>query len=125
MRSRPAYRCATAPAARPERVILFPDFDVTFAAGGPYTMVQRMTTVGSDLKVEVGSGNVLAIVGPNGAVKTLTATDSYWATHRKFEALHALTHSAESCPERTKAHDVRSWTVADGWHTSLIAPPGR
>jgi len=94
-------------------------------------MVHRMYLVGSELRVEIAYGDVLAFITPNGIVKDLSFGDAYWFAHKALEASQKLAHSAEACPERTRGVEIRSWAAAGSWReysvktTDYAGTPGR
>ncbi len=120
------FDCEDAPTASPDRVILFPALEVSQGLGSPYVMVQRMNEIGPDLRLEINSGSVLAVVNADDRVRDLSFSDAYWLHHRALEVSGKLSHSVEACPERTRPAQIRSWTMAKSWQTySIPTEPGR
>jgi hypothetical protein len=112
--------CDDAPAARPVRVVLLPNTDVTIAQGTPYAMVNNLRVVGGDLEAE--ADDLVVTFGPDGTVKDVTLGDVYWGRHRNLEAEGKLHHSASDCPELTKPHEIVTWTNGGPRQTYLIQP---
>lgn len=108
----------------PQRVVLLPELEVTRAGGDAYAMVGDLRVVGSDLRADTGA-NVVTTVAADGTVTDLSAGDDYWMAHQKLEALHKLTHSVAFCPELTTPKEIRSWTPAGGWRSTMIAMKSR
>jgi hypothetical protein len=116
------YQCLFAPAARRERVILFPSFEIPRAMGFSYVMVHRMRVVGSDLMVEINSGRILALLTAEGHVKGVAPDDQYWVEHRTLEISHQIRHSADVCPERTRPQQIETWTPQASWQSYEVPP---
>jgi hypothetical protein len=114
------FNCGGGDAANPERVILFPNFEVTLAMGYAYEMVTRMSALGADLRVEIGSNRSVSLIAPEGRVKELLHTDEYWFAHQKLHQEGKLGHSADYCPERTTPAEIRSWTPGASWQTYVV-----
>jgi hypothetical protein len=117
----PFFGCSPAtPAAKPDRVILFPQFEVPEAEGSPYVIANEMRALGSQLRVEIGHSQILAFLAQDEKVSQLSFSDNYWVAHRALEATQKLTHSAEACPERTTGVEIRSWTAAESWRSYTV-----
>jgi len=119
------FQCADAPPAHPERIVLFPAFEVPAAAGFPYVPVDRLRNWAGGLRAEIDGGSVVAQVTSDGTVTELFGDDRYWLSHRKLESTGQLNHTADDCPERTRPMEIRTWTPAAGWQTYTVGPSAK
>jgi hypothetical protein len=123
--------CEGCPRGNPHAFFLFPVSELaTSVYLRPYSWARQLAQDGTHLKVATdegfGAGSVVSI-SPDLRVVEFEKADRYWQAHRMFEQQDRIGHTAEACPERAVAHEIRQWTPDDGWTaytiTSQMAVP--
>ena len=119
------FSCDTASDLRPPRqVVVLPNFEVPQTLGNSYVAVDRLRVLGEDIVAEIGD-MLLATIGPDGQVRDLSSTDSYWFQHLELEKANRLTHAAARCPELSTPKQILSWTQGAEWQQSSIVLKAR
>ena len=121
----PRFSCDVSSTRTPDRVVLFPNFEVPQTEGNAYVIVNQIAIVDADLRVEVDASRVTSTVAADGRVRSLDFTDRYWFLHQELERQGRITHAADACPERAQPKELRYWTPAEGWQTQTIMMKSR
>jgi len=117
--SDPAFRCEGV-ASLPERVVLFPDTEVSRARANPYLVVHQIRAIGDGLRIEVDTARMLATMDGAGAVTEVSFSDHYRSEHDHLSAARLFNHQAAECPELTRPAEIREWTPPRGWRTYSV-----
>ena len=121
------FECVDCPLAGPQRYVVFPRSELNLATTSSF----------NEAHVEVFNDRIVAqtfevsaqTAGTEAAVVMLYEfslslhpirayfSDRYWDLHKRLEREGKIGHSAEQCPERLRAPEVRVWAPDSGWHT--------
>lgn len=65
---------------------------------------------------------MVALIGPDQRIKSLSFADSYWRAHDELHKSGDIDHGAADCPERGAPRAARVWTSTDGWQGVTASP---
>jgi hypothetical protein len=115
------FACANVPAGVPERVLLFPSLEVERALGDDYVMVNQVSQIGANLKVEINTSMLILTLTPAGHVSEALFSDKHWNLHRTLEAEGRIRHPAHACRLGSHPLALREWTPSLGWR-DIVGP---
>lgn len=113
----PRFTCAVEGAGQPLQITLFPRNEIGMANGNAYGLVRKLSAISGLLRTDVDEGRAIAQVDGKGHVQTYVLSDVGWAEHAILERAGRISHTAQACPERNVAWQVRVWRPAEGMKT--------
>ena len=123
-----AAHCDQCAARKPRRVFAFEDVELSRLFTHRHPFVNNLVVSGTDLKASInlrltpGGGQMIALIGPDQRIKSLSFADSYWRAHDELHQSGDIDHGAAECPERGVPLVARAWTSAGGWHDVTANP---
>ncbi len=117
--------CQGCPGDLPRAYILLPNSEVAKVQHDTSRVVD-IRPLPRQLKITVAEGPgdaaSVAFISSDLRVTSCQPTDRYWLVHKSLELQHLIGHTADQCPERTKAREVDRWMPGQGWQHMMVAP---